>query len=77
MTIKWKDVMSPCREVDGIICDMCGGTCWLTPNWEYSRLNAEWGYGSSRDTECWNYHYCDKCSDKIMMFIKSDINGYC
>jgi len=70
MTIQWKEVMSPCREVEDILCDMCGGTCYLKPNWEYSRLTADWGYGSSRDTYHWDYHFCDKCSGKIMGFIE-------
>ena len=69
MTIKYKEVMSPCQEVEDIICNMCGQTCYLEHKWEYSRLYAEWGYGSSRDTENWNFHYCDKCSGKIMDFI--------
>ena len=76
MTIKWKEVMEPCREIDDITCDMCGETCYLQPNWEYARLTAEWGYGSSRDTDRWDFHFCDKCSGKILDFIREQHTNY-
>jgi hypothetical protein len=64
------------REVDvlsDVTCDCCGKSCGV-PNepytYEYMTMTSEWGYNSSKDTERWEAHICEKCVDTKFGFIK-------
>lgn len=61
------------EKIVDVLCDICGKSCKdeYDMNYEYSQLIACWGYGSRKDTESWNFNFCEECSDKIRDFIKS------
>lgn len=55
-----------------IICNCCGKSCLDSHgvNFEYAHLVANWGYGSSRDTEVWFCELCEDCAVKVKDFIE-------
>jgi hypothetical protein len=67
------DELVTCEITIDIFCDMCGESVRSCEDidYEYSCLQASWGYESSKDCTSWNYYFCEACSDKIMEFIKS------
>ena len=58
------------KDVVDIICDICGDSCQKEYDYEYSELKAIWGYDSKKDLENWEMQFCEKCSDKIITFIR-------
>ena len=52
---------------------MCGRSCLDRGkiNFELSRLTANWGFYSNKDTEQWECDICENCSDKIKEYIES------
>ena len=71
--IKYEKRMEATLVIADIICDICGNSCneKSTSLFEYSRLFADWGYGSKKDGLRWNGHFCEECSNKIKGFIES------
>lgn len=59
--------------VEDVKCDICGESCKIvaSPDFEYSQLFADWGYGSKNDGEKWDYTFCEVCSLKIVAFIEA------
>lgn len=66
--------------VTNMMCDRCGKSCKIPimsidgkkecgTTYEYSHLQASWGYGSKKDEGTWDFYFCEKCSDLIKDFI--------
>jgi hypothetical protein len=76
---KYKKVVKD--ELDDILCDVCGASCVpkrdegsveFDASWaEFAVLEANWGYMSRKDGDRANYEICEKCFDKIVVFIGS------
>ncbi len=60
------------EDVVDIICDICGkSTKTELDDYEYAELSATWGYSSSKDEEYHEVCLCEKCYDRVIMYIKS------
>jgi len=74
-----KVITKELKEVDvlkDIVCDSCGKMCNTEYGFEYLKLSANWGFGSSKDLKEWNAHLCENCTDKKLDFIKFKITNY-
>lgn len=61
--------------VVNVICDCCGEPCVVNigkvhQEFEYMKLEADWGYGTKKDNERWSAQICEKCVDEKFSFIK-------
>jgi len=77
MTVIYSKEVKEVELIADIVCDMCGKSCKLflgmdkeSFNYEFSHITANWGYGTRKDEECWNYHFCEDCSDEIVSFVE-------
>lgn len=59
------------NAITDIVCDCCGRSCRDEHgmNYEYAIFCASWGYYSQHDTEIWECHLCEACSEKVKAFI--------
>ena len=57
------------KTVD-VTCDICLTTCkpkkGTCSNFEYLTLKTNWGYDTNKDTESWEAHVCEDCTDKYL-----------
>ncbi len=59
------------RKIVDITCNICGESCNTFCDFEYSHIEANWGYGSRRDREEWTAELCEDCSEKLERWIIS------
>jgi len=48
-----------------VICDFCGKSCKAIYNFEYAKIQFDWGYGTKFDGDTGSYHMCEKCFEKL------------
>lgn len=66
---QYKIVEKKDLEVDDVICDSCGKSCYNGTNFEFIELVNHWGYGSKHDMETWEAQICEECADTKLNFI--------
>lgn len=67
-------------EIDSlvdVVCDVCDKSCKVDDfsNLEYAMLLADWGYGSTRDGEQHEAHFCQECYEHLINHITYRMNG--
>lgn len=67
--IKHKRIQKEILDVEDVICDSCGVSCFNGNNLEFMTLQNSWGYGSKYDFQTWTAHLCEKCIDERLDFI--------
>lgn len=65
------------REIDvlsNVLCDICGNSTRdkMDMNYEYAHITANWGYGSAKDGEVWDFFLCEKC----VQLLPTQISGH-
>ena len=61
------------KKVISVICNMCGKTDEGFQNIMFSdisKINIEFGFGSTFDGETWDLDLCDSCLEKIASKLK-------
>jgi hypothetical protein len=63
--------------ITDILCDICGNSCvadrWVDKNGdeqiaaEYMKLDANWGFHSTKDFEEWSAHVCESCVEEHLV----------
>ena len=54
------------KVIDDINCDICKkSTKFDNRILNFATLSAEWGYGSKKDGESHEWHFCEQCYDSI------------
>lgn len=66
---KYKQVVKNDIEVEDVICDSCGKSCYNGHNFEFMTLLNSWGYGSKYDMTTWEADICETCVDTKLNFI--------
>lgn len=64
-----KKVQKETEELDDIICDRCGKSCFDNNNFQYATLSADWGYGSKKDLEHHEAEICELCYDEVIILV--------
>lgn len=55
-----------------VLCDKCGSsTRSEIGNLEYASLSAHWGYGTRKDMEKHETHFCEDCYDWLLEILKA------
>ena len=71
----WRVIGQETVNVESYFCDACGGEFTnhvknIQTDYEGTmKVNAEFGYGSDRDGERYEYFFCQRCAGDILSYI--------
>ena len=79
MTIIRENKLIEQLTITDVVCDRCKESCKKIDKYggqfEFSRINAEWGYWSTKDGQTLDLTFCEKCTDDILVFINQKVIG--
>jgi hypothetical protein len=56
-------------EISEFFCDICSAPAVSFLNWDF-------GYGSSRDMDRADSHFCEKCGEEVLEILKNKVPNF-